>query len=73
MSTSARSIIVLAAALGVTTAATAVVPILHRGTDTRRLDGPAVAVGNGSARMFVERGPHGEPRCGKRPAPGRGS
>jgi hypothetical protein len=62
MSKSARPIVVLVAALGLTTAAAAVAPVLNGGGKAGMLEGPAVAVGNGVARLFVERGPHGEPR-----------
>ncbi|MFL5507357.1 MAG: hypothetical protein ACJ8AU_10765 [Gemmatimonadales bacterium] len=62
MSTLTRSSIVLAAAVGLTTAAAAIAPILGRADAAEKLEGPAVAVGNGTARLFVERGPHGEPR-----------
>jgi hypothetical protein len=56
MSTAARTIAVMAAALGLTAAGVALRPA------SSTLQGPEVAVGNGAARMFVELGPQGEPR-----------
>ena len=55
MSTSALTLIVLAA-LGLGAAAAA-----RPGREPRVLDGPVAAVGNGAARLFVERGPDGKP------------
>jgi hypothetical protein len=55
---------VLAAALGLTAAAVALPPtsaLWRRASST--LEGPEVPVGNGTARMFVELGPRGEPRA----------
>ncbi len=63
MSTAARTIAGLAAALGLTAAA---VGLPSASTLGRRasssLQGPEVPVGNGTARMFVELGPRGQPR-----------
>ena len=68
MSSSASMIVALATAVGLTaTATTAVVrdgnPGTHSARDAARLVGPEAAVGRGSARLYVDRGPHGEPRA----------
>jgi hypothetical protein len=57
MWTAARFIIALAAGLALTAAA-----VTLRPDSARTLTGPEVPVGNGSARMFVDLGPGGEPR-----------
>lgn len=64
MTPAARTITVLAAALGLTAAAVALRPTSRpwlRASST--LQGPEVPVGNGTARMFVELGPRGQPRA----------
>ena len=64
MATAAGRITILAAALGLTAAAVALPPnptLSPRAPST--LQGPEVRVGNGTARMFVELGPRGEPRA----------
>jgi hypothetical protein len=63
MLTASARIAVLTAALALAAVAVALPPAAadRRGA-SRTLEGPEVAVGNGTARMFVERGPHGEPR-----------
>jgi hypothetical protein len=64
MSTSARSAIALAAVLGLTAvAAAAVRPALRAPEAGSMLHGPAAAVGNGTARLFVDLGPGGTPRA----------
>lgn len=63
MPTAARTIIVLAAALGLTAAAVTLRPTAASGPEaSSSVEGPAVAVGNGTARLFVDLGPQGEPR-----------
>ena len=58
-----RTIIVLAAALGLAAAAAAprAIGSLGRKPAATTLEGPRVAVGNGTAHLFVDRGPRGEP------------
>ena len=57
MSFSAPAVLALSAALGL---AAFMAP---RTGETRLLHGPAVAVGGGTASLYVEVGPHGEPRA----------
>ena len=61
MWTASARIAVLAGMLGFTGAGLALSPDRSRGETT--LQGPEVPVGNGSARMFLEQGPGGEPRA----------
>ncbi len=64
MSAAALTTTVLAAALGLTAAAVALpLDFMPWRSGTSALEGPEVPVGNGTARMFVELGPHGEPRA----------
>src|SRR5580765_365578 len=70
MATAAGRITILAAALGLTAAAVALPPnptLSPRAPST--LQGPEVRVGNGTARMFVELGPRGDPRAPGSPRP----
>lgn len=53
---------IIAAAVGLTGAIVAFSPDVAGRNATTTLHSPAVPVGNGTARMFVERGPGGEPR-----------
>jgi hypothetical protein len=63
MLTATARIAVLAAALGLTAGAVALPPAAGAGREAARtLEGDEVAVGNGTARMFVEIGPSREPR-----------
>jgi hypothetical protein len=63
MSTATARIAVLTAALGLTAVAAALSPAAAAWrAASRTLEGAEVAVGNGTARMFVEVGPRGEPR-----------
>lgn len=63
MLTASARIAVLAAALGLTAGAVALAPAAGAGREAARtLEGAEVAVGNGTARMFVEIGPSREPR-----------
>ncbi len=60
--TAARTITVLAAALTLTAAVALPARFILRQPASSTLQGTEVAVGKGMARMFVERGPRGEPR-----------
>jgi hypothetical protein len=63
MSTVARTITILAATLGLTAAVAAIRPSSTARRETSSsLMGPAVNVGNGTARLYVDLGPQGEPR-----------
>jgi hypothetical protein len=62
MWTASARFAVVAGAIGLTGAIAAFSPNAADGNATTTLHGPAVPVGNGTARMFVERGPGGEPR-----------
>jgi hypothetical protein len=60
MPSSALSLAALAAALGLTAAVVRGAPAVGH-APASVLHGPAVPVGRGTARLYVERGPHGEP------------
>ena len=63
MLTATRRIAALAAALGLTAGAATLPTAARTGREAATtLEGAEVAVGNGTARMFVELGAHGEPR-----------
>jgi hypothetical protein len=63
MPSATRTVIVLAAALGLVAAAAAprALGSLAPKPAASLVEGPRVAVGNGTAHLFVERGPRGEP------------